>query len=113
VIVDGPAVVVPADLAGAVSGALDRWLRLERPADPELLRLAAELRHVANQMADGGRSLDGDELAWLAVTQAASCLGVPARTLRRRAAAAQIPARRGADGRTWQVGITTSTRPTG
>ena len=109
----GPAVIVPGELAAVVVRALREWLRRERVADPELSRLLAELDYVAAQMADGGRSIDGAAYDWLTVTQAAHRLDVATRTLRRRAADGQIPARRGADGRTWQIAVTTSNEPAG
>jgi hypothetical protein len=105
VILDGPAVVVPAEMAGAVSAILDRWLTVERPAQPELLRLASELRWLAAQVADRGRGVDAELLVWVDVAEASRRLGVPDRTLRRRAARAQIPARRAEDGRRWLIGM--------
>lgn len=106
-IVTGPAVVVPAALAGHVAAALADHVARTRVADPALSRLLEELGAldaVAGRMADP--VADGNEpcspaAGWLTITEAVTVYGRPARTLRHQAAAGLVLARK--DHHRWLV----------
>jgi excisionase family DNA binding protein len=101
-IVAGPAVVVSAELASELLARLARDIARDPTTDAALLRLVAELREVAAvSAADSRRKVDAAPAMVLPLPEAAKVLGVPERTLRDRARAGTVRARR--DGRRWLI----------
>jgi hypothetical protein len=75
-----------------VARALAEYVRA-RGSSPELERLIGELEEMSARTSDAVRSLDRG-LDWVPTSLAASRLGVSDRTVRRRARARAVPAKR-------------------
>ena len=97
----GRGVLIPADDAAAVATALVRAMRYDGLYPPRMLRLRDELSAVAAEASVGVRSLDGVDVAWLSPVEMAQRLRCSPRTVRRRAAAGTLVARK--ERGTWRV----------
>ncbi len=90
----GPGVLIEAELADVVLEALVARVRRERTVDPTVLRLVDELQQVAATVTASGRNLDAPA-RYAGTSEAAKVLGRSARTMRRKAKAGEVPAKRG------------------